>query len=169
MVSQIRQSLSGEATLVPEVATDSLLAPEVTILAQGAEVNLGTYRHEGREVDDPADPGALTPVANPGPGCGLLLLVPEVVTVSLLAPEVVTVSLLAPEVAIEAESPSEAAAVGPRDDQAVVGGIGFHDGPLCPVGFDLNLSISSDELFMLPCCLASAVEPLQILRKDFKS
>ena len=78
----------------------------------------------GRAVDDPADPGALTPVANPGPGCGLLLLVPEVVTVSLLAPEEVTVSLLVPEVATDsmlAESTPEAAAVGPRGDQAPVG------------------------------------------------
>ena len=100
-------------------------------------------------------------MANPGPG--LLLLVTEEVTVSLLAPEEVTISLLAPEVAMDsllAESPPEAAAVGPRGDQAVVGGGGLLLGPLCPVGFDLNLSISSDELFKQPCCLASAVEPL---------
>ena len=36
----------------------------------------------------------------PGPGCGLLLLFPEEVTILLLVPEVVTVSLLAPEVAV---------------------------------------------------------------------
>ena len=99
-------------------------------------------------------------MANPGPG--LLLLVTEEVTVSLLAPEEVTISLLAPEVAMDsllAESPPEAAAVGPRGDQAVVGGGGSLEGPLCPVGFDLNLSISSDELFKQPCCLVSAVEP----------
>ena len=61
--------------LVPEEVTRSLLAPE--------EVTISLLV----EVDGPADPGALTPVANPGPGCGLLLLVPKVVTVSLLAPE----------------------------------------------------------------------------------
>ena len=75
--------------LAPKVVTVSLLAPEVAIEAisvQIVEVNLGTYRHVGRGVDDPANPGALMPVANPGPGCGLLLLVPEEVTVSLLAP-----------------------------------------------------------------------------------
>ena len=93
------------------------------------------------------------------------MLVPEEVTVSLLAPEEVTVSLLVPEVATDslnsllAESTPEAAAVGPRGDQAVVGGGGLLLGPLCPVGFDLNLLISSDELFKQPCCLASAVEP----------
>ena len=46
--------------LTPEVVTVSLLAPKVAIeaiLAQIAEVNLGTYCHVGREVDDPATPG----------------------------------------------------------------------------------------------------------------
>ena len=100
--------------------------------------------------------------ARPRSGAALLFLAPEVATDSLLAPEVATVSLLTPEVATvsyEAESPPEAAAVGPRGDQAVVGGGGLLLGPLCPVGFDLNLLISSDELFKQPCCLASAVEP----------
>ena len=59
------------------------------------------------------------------------------------------------EAAVVAESAPEAAAVGPRGDQAVVYGGGFLVSPLCLVGFDLNLSISSDELFKLPCCLAS--------------
>ena len=61
------------------------------------------------------------------------LLVPEEVTFSLFAPEEVTVSLvslLVPEEVtvslnlLPAESPPEAAAVGPRGDQAVVGGGG---------------------------------------------
>ena len=56
------------------------------------------------------------------PGAGLLLLIPEVVTVSLLAPEVAMDSLLA-------ESTPEAAAVGPRGDQAVVGGGGYSSSP----------------------------------------
>ena len=64
--------------LVPEEVTRSLLAPE--------EVTISLLV----EVDDPADPGALTPVANPGRGVALLLA-PEEVMTSLLIPEVVTV------------------------------------------------------------------------------
>ena len=68
------------------------------------------------------------------PGPGLLLLVPGEVTVSLLALEEVTVSLLVPEeVTISLvsllESTPEAAAVGPRGDQAVVGGGGYSSSP----------------------------------------
>ena len=84
-------------------------------------------------------------------------LAPEEVTFSLLAPEEVTVSSLN---LLLAESTPEAAAVGPRGDQAVVGGSGSPEGPLCPVGFNLNLSISSDKLFEQPLRLVSAVEPI---------
>ena len=59
----------------------------------------------------------------------VLLLAPEEVTVLLLVPEVATNSLLAESTGHEgrevddvAESPPEAAAVGPRGDQAPVGG-----------------------------------------------
>ena len=91
------------------------------------------------------------------------LLAPEEVmvsVVSLLVPEEVTFSLFLPElISLLAESAPEAAAVGPRGDQAVIGGGGSPDCSLCPVGFDLNLSISSDKLFEQPLRLASAVEP----------
>ena len=66
-----------------------------------------------------------------------VLLVPEVVTVLLLAPEEVVVSLLAPEVAMDsllAKSTPEAAAVGPRGDQAPVGDYdGVSPSFRCPV------------------------------------
>ena len=83
------------------------------------------------------------------------LLVPEEVTFSLFASEEVTFSLNS----LLAESAPEAAAVGPRGDQAVVGGDGIVVNPLCPVGFDFNLSITSDGFFKPPSRLASAVEP----------
>ena len=67
--------------------------------------------------------------------------------ISLFVPEEVTFSLLT-------ESTPEAAAVGPRGDQAVVGSGGYSSSPLGPVGFDLNLSISSDRLFGQPLRLA---------------
>ena len=61
------------------------------------------------------------------------LLVPEEVMFSLFVPEELTFSLIS----LLAESAPEAAAVGPRGDQAVVGGGGLLKNPLCPVGFDL--------------------------------
>ena len=77
-------------------------------------------------------------------------------TFSLFVPEEVTFSLTS----LLAESAPEAAAVGPRGDQAVVDGDGIALNPLCPVGFDFNLSVTSDEFFKPPLRLASAVEPL---------
>ena len=76
--------------LAPEVVVVSLLVPKQT--REAAFLGLPDPPElEGRGharprsvdglVDDPADPGDLMPVANPGPGCGLLLLVPEEVTV----------------------------------------------------------------------------------------
>ena len=82
------------------------------------------------------------------------LLVPEEVTFSLFASEEVTFSLNS----LLAESAPEAAAVGPRGDQAVVGGDGIVVNPQCPVGFDFYLSITSDEFFKPPSRLASAVD-----------
>ena len=53
------------------------------------------------------------------------LLVPEEVTFSLFVPGEVTFSLIS----LLAESAPEAAAVGPRGDQAVVGGGGYSSSP----------------------------------------
>ena len=83
------------------------------------------------------------------------LLVPEEVMFSLFVPEELTFSLIS----LLAESAPEAAAVGPRGDQAVVGGDGIALNPLCPVGFDFHLLVTSDEFFKPPSRLASAVEP----------
>ena len=55
------------------------------------------------------------------------LLVPEEVMFSLFVPEELTFSLIS----LLAESAPEAAAVGPRGDQAVVGGGGYCSSPLC--------------------------------------
>ena len=63
------------------------------------------------------------------------------------------------EVQSDAESPLEAAAVGPRGVQAVVSGGDLLKSPQCPVGFDLNLSISSDELLKQPSCSRQLSNP----------
>ena len=103
----LKFTLLANSLLVPEVETVPLLAPEVaTVSLLDPEVEtVSLFDH---------DPGASTPVANPGPGCGLLCsvgrilknlsepLVPEVVTASLFSPEVAVVSLLVPEQTWEA-------------------------------------------------------------------
>ena len=58
-----------------------------------------------------------------------------------------------------AELPLEAAAVGPRGDQAIISGGDLLLSPQCPVGFDLNLSISSDELLKQPSCSRQLSNP----------